>query len=296
MTDKDYTGIIFNIQKYSVHDGPGIRTLVFLKGCPLRCLWCCNPESQQIQPEPGYHVGRCFRCGRCVEACSQKALSLTPLGVNIDRSACSGDCPVCFHVCPDKALTIYGEQKSVAETLRVVEQDALFYSRSGGGLTLSGGEPFMQPEFTLAMARESSKRRIPVAIETCAQANTEDMLNTMPYVKYLLLDVKHLDPDVHKHVTGVSNERILTNIRAIRRDFPDLQMKIRTPVIPGINDCADLIHDIALFAASVQAEYELLPYHRMGISKYASLHREYFLNDGILDERHFHFLQEQAKL
>lgn len=154
------TGLIFNIQKFSLHDGPGIRTLVFFKGCPLRCLWCCNPESQNPEPEHGYDPGKCFGCGRCVARCAKGVLSLkADSTLDIRRGLCRAECPACVRVCPDQALVFYGRTYTVPEVLDVAEQDAPFYSRSGGGLSVSGGEPFMQPDFLIQLLTEA---RIPL--------------------------------------------------------------------------------------------------------------------------------------
>lgn len=291
----DQRGIVFNIQKYSVHDGPGIRTLVFMKGCPLRCLWCCNPESQRAEPELGYHVDKCFGCGRCAAVCTHEALQLDAnRGIVIDRTRCTGTCPQCTTVCPDKALVMYGEPQSVSEVLKVVEQDALFYSRSGGGLTVSGGEPFMQPGFLMALIREARRRRFNVAIETCAYVDEAVFLAAMPYVNYLMVDIKHPDSDRHRAVTGVPNFPVFRNIRSVRAAFPELPVKIRTPVIPGINDDVEAIRHIAAFARECGTEYELLPYHRMGTSKYESLQRAYPI-EGVLDDALFQRLQDAAR-
>ena len=288
-------GVVFNIQKYSVHDGPGIRTLVFLKGCPLRCLWCCNPESQRAAPEPGYNPHKCFGCGRCINACTRKALGRHADGsISIDRSACDGACPDCAAVCPDKALVVYGQRKSVAEVLKVVEQDALFYSRSGGGLTVSGGEPFVQAAFLMELIREARKRRLNVALETCAHVDQAVFLAAMPSVNYLMVDLKHMDSSRHREVTGVPNELILNNIQAVRAAFPALPLKIRTPVIPGINDDEAGIRRIAAFARDLGAAYELLPYHRMGTSKYASLERDCPMGDTVADDARFALLKDAA--
>lgn len=289
-------GIIFNIQKFSIHDGPGIRTLVFFKGCPLRCLWCCNPESQRPEPEPGYHSEKCFGCGRCVAQCSRGVLALREdRTLDISRGACRGECPDCARVCPDKALAWYGKAYTVAEVMSVVEQDALFYTRSGGGLSVSGGEPLMQPAFLLELLEEAGRRRISAALESCACVPEATFLSVMPHVDYLMVDIKHMDDETHKRLSGASNRLILSNIRAVRRAFPNLPLTIRTPVVPGCNDTEENVTASARFARSLGAEYELLPYHRMGRSKYDSLGREYPLGDATLADERFAALQKEAK-
>ena len=288
-------GIIFNIQKFSIHDGPGIRTLVFFKGCPLRCLWCCNPESQSPEPEHGYRPEKCFGCGRCVVRCGKGVFSLKEdRTLAIRRDLCRAECPDCVKVCPDKALVFYGRPYTVEEVLKVVEQDALFYTRSGGGLTVSGGEPLMQPAFLLALCREAGRRRIDVAMETSAFAPEETFLSVMPHIRHLMVDVKHMDEQAHMKATGVSNKRILSNLEALRREFPSLPLRIRTPVIPGINDDEDNLLATADFARSLGAEYELLAYHSMGRSKYESLGRSYPMGDVQLPGADFEALKKKV--
>lgn len=288
------TGIIFNIQKFSIHDGPGIRTLVFFKGCPLRCMWCCNPESQHLEPEPGYHPEKCFGCGRCVARCSRGVLHLKKdRTLEIRRGFCRGECPDCAKVCPDKALTFYGKPYTVAEVMNVVEQDALFYTRSGGGLSVSGGEPLMQPAFLLELLKEAKRRRINTAMESCACVEEATFLSVMPHVDYLMMDIKHMDDGTHTKLTGTSNGRILSNARAVRRAFPALSIKIRTPVIPGLNDSEENLIKTARFAKSLDAEYELLAYHKLGRSKYESLGREYPMGDAELADARFAALQKE---
>lgn len=275
MSDK---GLIFNVQSYSVHDGPGIRTIIFMKGCPLKCTWCANPESQSYGREAGYAAAKCLGCGRCVSACPCNALTLTPDGIRIDRNLCDTDSCAgqCAAACPAQAMTIYGYLRTPAEILSQVERDSAFYARSGGGLTLSGGEPFGQPEFLARILLEAEKRAVNVAVETCGLASETVMLEACKRIDYLLFDIKHMDPETHKRVTGVSNEVILRNLRRIREEFPSLPIHVRTPVIPGVNDTPAAIEEIAAFAASAGANcYELLAFHRMGEQKYAYLDRHY---------------------
>lgn len=285
-------GFIFNIQKYSVHDGPGIRTTVFLKGCPLRCSWCSNPESQRHTPELGYNISRCLHCGRCAAACPEKALGL-PLpekSVHIDRQACRACAilrkqePPCVAACPAQALARYGGAVHVREVLEEVERDAVFYARSGGGMTLSGGEPFAQGDFALALLRGARKRYIHRAVETCGAADEALFLEGCGLCDYLLFDIKHMDSATHKTATGMGNERIVRNIRNVRAAYPQLHIHIRTPLVPGFNDTEETVRNIAVFARELGAqEYEVLPYHRMGLQKYGYLGREYPLGGALLD-------------
>ena len=276
--DRKATGTVFNIQKYSVHDGPGIRTIVFLKGCPLSCKWCSNPESQASHPQVAYNKGRCIGCHRCIKACEHDAITVNEDGtLSLDRSKCDV-CKTldCAHACPAQGMIIYGENKTVDQILKEVEKDALFYARSGGGLTLSGGEPLQQGDFCLSILEEAEHRAVHTAMESCGQAPEETILAACGKLDYLLFDIKHLDSEAHKKATGMGNERILRNLAAVRSAYPHLPIHLRTPLIPGINDDEELIRRIVELARSMDAvHYELLPYHRMGEQKYRFLGREY---------------------
>ncbi len=282
------TGIIFNIQKYSVHDGPGIRTVVFFSGCPLSCKWCSNPESQSGRPQLFYNRNKCItldECRRCVDVCPEAAVGAADdRKVRIDRDACSG-CLLCAEACPAQALQVYGEKKTVAQVLERVEQDGVFYSRSGGGLTLSGGEPMQQPAFAVALLREARRRRINTAMETSGFCDAEDLLAACEHLNFLLYDIKVMDPDVHREATGVFNERILRNLEKVRRARPQLPILVRTPVIPGVNDSPGAIRAILDFIGGFEnVHYEMLPYHRMGSPKYACIGKDYPMGDVELDD------------
>ncbi len=283
MLDKDVTGTVFNVQKFSVHDGKGIRTLVFLKGCPLRCRWCSNPESQARPPERAFNPQRCLgpaACGRCLEACPSGAMSLVDGQLRDDRSRCDA-CHACVEACPSGAQSLYGETWSVDRVLRRVEEDGVFYARSGGGLTLSGGEAMTQPDFVLPLLREAKARRINTAMETCGHCDGEALVQACSLLDALIFDIKSLDDAKHKAFIGVGNQLILENFRRVCDRFPGLPILVRTPVIPGFNDTeADVlaIRDILPRRASVR--YELLPYHRMGQPKYGYLGRTYPM-DGV---------------
>ena len=238
MLDRQQTGIVFNVQKFSVHDGEGIRTLVFLKGCPLHCPWCSNPESQRREPERAYNPTRCLTaavCGRCAKACPTGAVSIVGGLVCFDRSKCTG-CNACVRACPSGAQTVYGETQSVDQILSRVEEDGVFYTRSGGGLTLSGGEALAQPDFALALLREAKKRHIHTTIETCGHYPTDVLDQACRVLDALIFDIKCLDSARHKKATGVGSELILKNIGHVFEHFPELPVLIRTPVIPGFND------------------------------------------------------------
>jgi len=287
--DKKKKGLVFNIQKYSVHDGPGIRTIVFLKGCPLSCRWCSNPESQRREPELAFNAGRCLtfsKCTRCLQACLRGAIIREADDtLRIDRSLCSG-CPMnCAEACPSQGLIIYGQERTVDDVLRVVEQDAAFYTRSSGGLTLSGGEPLMQGEFAVALLRDARRRRIKTAVETCGMVPWKTLETAAPYLNYVLYDIKHMDSGAHEEQTGLPNETILDNFQKLAALDPSRPILARTPVIPGFNDSEEAINAIAEFIEPFSnVRYEMLPYHRLGTQKYHFLDRMPPMDDITLDK------------
>ena len=295
MEQSDIQGLVFNIQHFSMHDGPGIRTLVFFKGCPLRCRWCSNPESQSRVKELGYDREKCLRCGTCLSVCTRGALTLSEHGLSIDRSRCHIDRALCVQRCPAEALRVYGKTMTVGEVLDEAEKEAPFY-RSHGGITLSGGEPLMQGEFALALLRGAGRRRLRTAMETCALADRELFLEAASLLDYLMVDIKLMDNDRHREATGRPVQDILDNLRAVRRAYPSLPLHVRTPVVPGFNDNMEDILAIASFAAGIgAARYELLPYHRLGLQKYGYLERTYPLSeDLVLDNGLFQRLRAAA--
>lgn len=281
LIDKKTTGIVFSIQKYSVHDGPGIRTIVFLKGCPLRCKWCSNPESQLLKPELAYNRNKCLgleKCIRCTEVCTAGAITQGEDGkIDINRDVCSSGLH-CADACPAGALIVYGDEITVDDALKRVQEDEMFYARSGGGLTLSGGEPFQQPEFATALLREARLRHLDTAVETCGAAKYEEFREALPYINTLMYDIKSMDSDKHKEFTAQPNDRILENLKRIREEFPTLNIRVRTPIIPGFNDTEADVTAIIKFLEELpgdKVEYEILEYHRMGQPKYESTGREY---------------------
>ena len=293
------TGCVFNIQHYSVHDGPGIRTIVFLKGCPLECHWCSNPESQQVVPEVALNPNKCIgvaECGRCLSACPTQAIQGNPDGkVAINRQKCHSSFS-CVEACPSKALHIFGLNRQVAEILKIVEQDSAFYSRSGGGMTISGGEPLMQAEFAVELLREAKKRRIHTAMETCGHAEWSRLEAVCRHLDTILFDIKTIDPLKHKQFTGVSNELILENFLKLQQAFPQLEILVRTPLVPGFNDTEEEIGRILEFIRQFPGvKYELLPYHRMGQSKYQFLDREFLMGDVKLSDEKAAALKEFAE-
>lgn len=292
------TGIVFNIQKYSVHDGPGIRTVVFLKGCPLSCKWCSNPESQSFSPQLAYNSNKCItvtECIRCAEICTAGSLSQgDDTKISVNWQTCT-DCLACTDVCPAGALIAYGDEKTVKEVIDQVEKDASFYARSGGGLTLGGGEPLAQPEFAIALLKEAKRRYIKTAIETCGQVSTDSLLEACKFCNMLMYDIKSMDTEKHKKYTGVGNQTILNNFKAVREAFPQMKIRVRTPVIPEFNATEKDIQAIVDFLKGSDVEYELLPYHRLGTQKYTNTGRAYDLGEIALDNDLFLALRAIAQ-
>jgi len=259
------TGTVFDIQHFSVSDGPGIRTVVFLKGCPLRCSWCHNPESYRFRPQLMVYAERCVQCGACAEICPQGLGGLRVMKEHLQK-ACSG-CGECVPVCPANALETAGKTMTVQQVLREVMEDALFYRTSQGGLTLSGGEPMAQFDFTLALAREARKQGLHICLETSGHCPTEHILAIRPYVDLFLYDYKLTGDEAHQRHTGVSQELILKNLRLL--DESGTAILLRCPMIPGVNIRPEHTEGIIRLANSLSnlKQIHLEPYHRIGLSK-----------------------------
>lgn len=271
------TGLIFNIQKFSVNDGPGIRTTVFLKGCPLRCLWCHNPESNRVQKEIMFTPSKCVNCCACVKNCPNECHKIDEAGHFYDRTACTG-CGACAAECYPGALELVGMQKTVDEVLKEVMKDEIFYKNSGGGMTVSGGEPLAQPAFTTALLKAAKEAGLHTALETCGFASEEVIRRVAQYTDLFLYDYKETDPVRHEQDTGVSNLRILENLRLLASLGANIIL--RCPIIPGYNDRPDHLRGIAETANVVGAmEIHVEPYHPLGKGKSEALGLSYALGD-----------------
>lgn len=289
----EQTGVVFNIQKFSIHDGPGIRTTVFLKGCPLRCAWCANPESQLGKVQIMYDAQKCLHCQKCVEICPEQAISLgADDRIHVDFHKCSG-CLGCTRSCPGRALTHEGERKTVEEVFDICMQDEMFYEESGGGVTISGGEGMLQPDFTEALIRKLKAHGIHTAIETTGYIMPDVFQRLAPRFDLLLFDVKHYNPEQHRAGTGVRNERIIENL--IWAHEQGIKILPRVAVIPGFNDkLGDAAGIAALLNRIGLGRVQLLPFHQMGERKYEFLNREYALAG--IQNLHAEDLQDYRKV
>lgn len=269
-------GTVFDIQRFSLHDGPGIRTIVFLKGCPLQCKWCSNPESQDKNPVVMYKKSDCFKCGRCISVCKVNAISFDNK-THIDRDKCTG-CGECVNVCPSGALVLKGRTMTVQQTIKELKKDRTIFRRSDGGVTLSGGEPLVQYDFASQLLQACKSQGWSTAIETTGFGSLEAIEKVIPYVDTVLLDIKHIDPYVHKKFTGVTNNVILENAKRISKISKTV---VRVPVIPGFNYSHKDVKDIAEFVKTLTNvdTIHLLPYHTFGENKYDLLGKEYTLDD-----------------
>jgi len=272
-------GKIYDIQKFAIHDGPGIRTLVFMKGCPLKCLWCSTPQTQNSSPDLLYIEVNCKFCHSCVEACPKEAIKLSDEGkIKIDRNLCN-TCGECVESCQNEALKIVGDERTVEELYSEIMKDSPFFRRSNGGVTVGGGEPTMQPEFVSTLLNKFKKTFIHTALETCGYVKWENLEMILEHIDLLYFDIKHMDPLEHKKITGVSNDLILENARKASKMRPII---IRIPLIPGLNDSEENLLNTARFAAGLGENFlriELLPYHKFGTGTYSQLGRKYELKD-----------------
>lgn len=269
-------GVISNIQKYSLQDGPGIRTTVFLKGCPLDCWWCHNPEGRSSRPEVLVVESRCARCGECVKHCPEADDDFAAETNLLPPSHCSL-CGACLQACPTGARQMIGRRMSVEEVLEEIARDRIFYEESGGGVTFSGGEPLMQAEFVEALLKECRRMGIHTALDTCGFAPPDTALKIARLADLVLYDVKLVDEEAHEKYTGVSNRLILDNLRAL--SARPIHLWIRIPIIPGINDQPEQLEAMIKLIRSLGKvqQINLLPYHQTGIAKFSRLGLNYRL-------------------
>jgi len=275
----DLRGIIYGIERFSLHDGPGIRTLVITKGCPLSCRWCSSPYTQSPKPEVLYRQSDCTGCAACAAVCKNRAITFDKASASVktDRTLCSG-CGECVAACAQAARELAGRYYTPEALLREVEKDEAFYRRSGGGVTVGGGEPTLQAAFVAGFLDLCRENHFHTAMETCAFAPWERFAPLLEKLDLVYIDLKHMDDKTHRAWTGASNRRILDNLqRAARQN----DVIVRIPVIPGFNDSVDNISESAKFVKSLGnhvARLELLPYHLFGIHRYAELERGYALS------------------
>lgn len=288
-------GLISNIQRYTIHDGPGIRTEIFFKGCSLACKWCSNPEGLSVQQELGIYPQKCLsleKCGLCIKRCPEH--ENTPLRFSNDgivqpirTAACCKDCFLCAEACPADAITVWGKKMTIPELMKIILADRSFYMRSGGGVTLSGGEVIVQWEFASLLLQECVKARINTCVESALNCPTNHVMEVMQYADYIITDIKHMDPEIHRQLTGADNKLILENIKLLTN--AGKRMVIRTPVVAGMNNSEESIRAIAAFIRDELhgqvLQYQLLPYRKIGTEKYASLGMAYPLDTYVPPER-----------
>jgi pyruvate formate lyase activating enzyme len=272
-------GMIFDIKKYATDDGPGIRTTVFLKGCPLRCWWCHNPEGQTPTLELMYRRQKCNSCSECEKVCPREAIAHVTKQISINRKRCN-PCGECSQKCPTNALTIIGKETNVEEVMKEIDKDMVFYEESKGGITVSGGEPLTQIDFLNVLLEKCKERNIHTAVDTCGYAPKEAFDKVSDKVDLFLFDIKLMDNKKHMKYTGVSNKLILENFTKLAENGNDLL--VRFPIIPDINDDEDNVTKTAEFMLSHGIEnISLLSYHRAGIVKYRSLGKAYRMKEAI---------------
>jgi pyruvate formate lyase activating enzyme len=268
--------MVIDITRMTIHNGPGIRTLILFKGCPLRCVWCSTPESQKESAELAFYPDKCILCRDCIPVCPENAINTGNTWVFINRDSCN-NCGKCAVVCYTEALRLLGKEYTVEELLDVAKRDMVAYKHSGGGVTISGGEPFQRPDFLLELLQELKKNKISAGVDTCGFTSRKNIEVVLPYIDFFLWDVKHMDDSTHMELTGVSNRLILDNLTFISdRGIP---VYLRIPVIPGYNDSEENLLALCDFAKDLPSliEVDLLPLHHLGKARYLALGREYLV-------------------
>ena len=263
--------LIFDIKRYAINDGPGIRVVVFFKGCNLHCAWCHNPESISPMVQKMYSPAKCIGCGSCVSVCPENALTLTSKGIRTDNSLCIL-CGKCAEVCPTKAIEMSGKQMSVAEVMDIIEKERVFFDQSGGGVTFSGGEPLLHSKLLIPLLDECKQRGIHTAVDTAGNVNTEVILEVAKRTNLFLFDLKMMDAELHRKWVGADNELIQQNLNAIAE--VGAEIIIRIPVIAGVNDTVQNFEQTAKFISELSGTkitVNLLPYHNIAEAKYAKL-------------------------
>ncbi len=263
--------LIFDIKRYAINDGPGIRVVVFFKGCNLHCAWCHNPESISADIEKMYSPAKCIRCGSCVDACPEDAITLTTDGIITDPDLCKS-CGKCAEVCPTRAIEMSGKEMTVSEIMDNIEKERVFFDQSGGGVTFSGGEPLIHTEMLIELLEECGKRGIHRAVDTAGNVNTGTILKVAKHTDLFLYDLKLMDPVLHRKWTNSGNERILYNLKAIAGAGSNII--IRIPLIGGVNDTDENIEHTARYISELagdKKEVHLLPYHNIAMNKYMKL-------------------------